>query len=475
MDNNLSLNFDENLAYFNDTLLIDKSFDLVYRTISIGNRRACVYLIDGFVNDDLMEKILQFLLGVKSEDIPSDVHSFSKKLLPYTQVSLEKDRESLIHQILTGLTVLLVDGYDFGIVMDAREYPVRSVEEPEKDRTLRGSRDGFVETIVFNTALIRRRIRSPKLVHEMLHAGRNSYTDIALCYLDNRVDKKLLDMIREKINTLEVDALTMNQESLAECLFPHKWLNPFPKFKYTERPDTAAACILEGNIVVLVDNSPAAMVLPSSIFDIIEEADDYYFPPITGTYLRFTRFATFLFALFLTPVFLLLMQNPTLIPNWLSFIAVKDTVNIPLIWQLLILEFSIDGLKLASLNTPNMLTTPLSIIAALIVGDFSVSSGWFNSEVMLYMAFVVLATYTQSSIELGYALKFMRLLLLVATALFNVWGFVLGTIFVLISIGMNQTIAGKSYLYPLIPFSLENVLSRFFRVRIPHRYKKDHS
>ena len=472
MEQQLTSNIEENIKNLNDTLLIDKSFDLIYRIIHIGDKKACLYMIDGFTNDDLLEKILQFLLGVKPDEVPNDAHSFSKNILPYGQVSLENNTDTLIHLILTGLVVFIVDGYDEGIVLDIREYPARSVEEPEKDRTLRGSRDGFVETIVWNTALIRRRIRSPKLINEMLHAGRNSYTDIVLCYLDNRVDKDLLNRIRNKIKDVQVDALTMNQESLAECLFPHKWINPFPKFKYTERPDMAAACILEGNIVILVDNSPAAMVLPSSIFDIIEEADDYYFPPVTGTYLRFTRFVTFIFALFLTPFFLMLMQNPNIVPNWLAFISVKDPVNLPFLWQFLILEFAIDGLKLASLNTPNMLTTPLSLIAALVVGDFSVSSGWFNAEVMLYMAFVVLATYTQSSMELGYALKFMRLFVLILTGIFNIWGFFFGVAFVLVSLIFNKTIAEKSYLYPLFPFSFENVMARFFRIRIPHSYKK---
>ena len=258
----------------------------------------------------------------------------------------------------------------------------------------------------------------------------------------------------------------MNQESLAECIYPYKWYNPFPKFKYSERPDTAAAQLLEGNLVILVDTSPAAMILPSSVFDIIEEADDFYFPPLTGTYLRLSRVTIALLGVIVTPIWLLLMQNPRWIPESLRFIVIQDAVNIPLIWQLLILEFSIDGLRLAALNTPSMLTTPLSVIAALVVGEFAANSGWFNSETMLYMAFVALSNYTQSSFELGYALKFMRLQLLILTALFNLWGFVAGmTVFVL-AIVTNKTIAGKSYIYPILPFSLKEFKRRFFRTRL---------
>ena len=284
-------------------------------------------------------------------------------------------------------------------------------------------------------------------------------------------DEKLLEMIKKRISNLKVDALTMNQESLAECIFPHKWFNPFPKFKFSERPDTAAASILEGNIIVLVDNSPSAMILPSSVFDIIEEADDYYFPPITGTYLRISRMAISTLSLIVTPTWLLFMQNPELIPEWLAFIRLSDPYNVPLIWQLLILEFAIDGLRLAAVNTPNMLTTPLSVIAGIVLGEYAVKSGWFNSETMLYMAFVTIANYSQASFELGYAMKFMRILILILTALFNIWGYVLGMVLTVCAIVFNRTIAGKSYIYPLIPFRFSELKKRFLRGRLPHQEK----
>lgn len=377
----------------------------------------------------------------------------------------------MIVQLLTGISCLFIDGYDACLTLDCRTYPARSVSEPDKDKVLRGSRDGFVETLIFNTALIRRRIRDPKLTMEIMTAGESSHTDIAICYMKDRVDTNLLDKIKSRIQRLHVDALTMNQESLAECIYPHKWYNPFPKFKFSERPDTTAASILEGNIVILVDTSPSAMILPSSVFDIIEEADDYYFPPLTGTYLRLSRMIITLLSLFLTPIWLLLMQNPKIIPSWLEFIQLSDDLFVPLIFQLLILEFAIDGLRLAAVNTPSMLTTPLSIIAGIVMGEYAVKSGWFNSETMLYMAFVTIANYSQSSFELGYAVKFMRMLILVLTALFNYWGFAAGTVFSVCAVIFNKTIAGKSYIYPLIPFSWSELKKRFFRNRLPHTEK----
>ena len=344
---------EENAGYMNQILPVQESFDLVKRDLLIGGRMATFYFIDGFTKDEVMLKV-----------------------------------------------------YEGCIAIDCRTYPARGVDEPAKDKSLRGSRDGFVETIVFNTALMRRRIRDPHLVMEMKEVGDSSRTDVAVCYMSDRVDRELLLNVKRRIAEIRADDLRMNQQSLAECLFRRKWYNPFPKFKYTERPDTAAACLLEGKIVILVDNSPSAMILPTSIFDVIEEANDYYFPTLTNLYLKTAR----------------------------GLIT------------LLMLEIAIDGLRLAAMSTPTMLSTPLSVIAGLVMGEFSVQSGWFNSEVMLYMAFVAVANYTQPNFELGYALKFMRLELLILTALLNWIGFAAGFVIVVLSICFNKTLSGRNYL-----------------------------
>lgn len=437
---------EENAAYMKQVLPLRQSFDMIQRDIVIGGRMSSFYFIDGFTKDETMLKIMDSLLKVEENNMPADATQFSRECIPYVEVDILGDFDQVFKNLLSGVTCLFIDGYESCIAIDCRTYPARSVEEPDKDKSLRGSRDGFVETIVFNTALMRRRIRNPNLVMEMMEVGDSSRTDVAVCYMSDRVDQELLTNVSNRIQSIQTDDLRMNQQSLAECLFKRKWYNPFPKFKFTERPDTAAACLLEGKVVILVDNSPSAMILPTSIYDMIEEANDYYFPTLTSIYLKISRSLINLMTIFLTPVFLLFMQNLNWLPEVFAFVAVKDTVNIPLIWQLLLLEVAIDGLRLAALNTPSMLSTPLSVIAGLVMGEFSVASGWFNSEVMLYMAFVAVANYTQPNFELGYALKFMRLALLVLTALFNWIGFVAGSILIICCICFNKTLSGRSYL-----------------------------
>lgn len=467
----MSSSLQESMDYLNQELAVGKNFDVVYRVIHVGGRLACIYFIDGFCKDELMQKMLQYFMSLTEEELPNTVHEMSKKCMPYVEVDLKDEWPDIIRFLLSGVFVLFIDGYEKAILIDSRTYPSRGVSEPSKDKVLRGSKDGFVETIVFNTALIRRRIRSTDLRMEMMCAGKSSKTDIVLCYMDERVDHKFLNVIRERIKNIQVDALTMNQESLAECLFQRKWYNPFPKFKYTERPDTAAAQILEGNIIILVDNSPSAMIMPITLFDVMDEADDYYFPPITGTYLRLTRSLIAILTYIITPTFLLLMTHRHWIPEAFQFIALQQNENIPIIWQFLILELAIDGLKLAAVNTPSMLSTPLSVMAGLVLGEFSVKSGWFNAEVMLYMAFVAIANYTQNNYELGYALKFMRILNLILTSIFGFWGYITGIIFFLLSIIFNKTVSRNSYLYPLIPLDLKELSKRFLRLRLPDARK----
>ncbi len=468
----ISQNLQQNRDYMDKVLGVEHNFDVVHRTMSIGDRDACMYLIDGFCKDDLIQKILQDFMSMKPEDVPQDAETLVKQYVPHVEVEVEERFDKLMLALLSGMFILFVDGYAKAILIDSRTYPARSVEEPAKDKVLRGSRDGFVETVVFNTALIRRRIRSEKLRMEMMSAGEFSHTDIVLCYMEDRVDKDFLEELRSKINGIQAESLTMNQESLAECIYQRKWFNPFPKFKYTERPDTAAAQVLEGNIIVLVDNSPSAMVIPTTIFDVIDEADDYYFPPITGTYLRLARFLIAILTYILTPTFLLLMNHPEYVPAGFEFIMLQEQPNIPLLWQFLILELAIDGLKLAAVNTPNMLSTPLSVMAALVLGEFSVNSGWFSSEVMLYMAFVAIANYTQANYELGYALKFMRILNLILTAIFGLWGYVAGVLIAVLSVFLNRTVSRRSYAYPLFPLNAGKLFDRLIRRRMPGARKR---
>ena len=276
----LTTNYSENLNIMERCLNTKDSFDLVERKITIKNRKAVMYFSDGLTKDEIAEKLMEFIYKNTSEDDFKNADTFSQNCVPYIEVETSGDEEKITTDVLSGICALLIEGFDKAVLIDIRTYPQRSTSEPENDKVLRGSKDGFVETIVFNTALIRRRIRDPKLRVKALRAGKKSKTDIALCYMEGKADKKLIDDLTRRIESIKADALTMNQQSLIEKLYKGLWTNPFPKVKHTERPDTAAAAVLKGNVVIFVDNSPSAIILPTSIFDLLEEADDFYFSPV---------------------------------------------------------------------------------------------------------------------------------------------------------------------------------------------------
>lgn len=451
----LSENFQQNVRRFDEILGVGRSCDLVSRDYTVGGRKARIWVVDGYGRDPVIERIASVWLTVSQRDL-ADLHAmqdFVDRYVSFSEVSVAWDTEEITTSVLLGKTLLLVEGLSGGALIDAKEYPCRGVAEPMDGKALRGAHDGFVEALVPNMALLRRRIRDPHLTMESHQVGARSKTDVVLCYLDDKVDQELLTEVREKLRRVDLKSLTMSQESLAEAMRPRQWYNPFPKVRYTERPDCAAATVMEGHLVVMVDNSPSVMLLPTTFFDFTQETNEYYFPPLVGSYLRLLRVIVFVSSLFITPLWYLLVVKAERIPEWLWFLQEPSPSGAVLLWQLLVVEFLIDVLKMASLNTPASLSTSFSMLGALVLGDFAVQSGWLGPEVLVYMAFVSVAAFTQPSYELGYAFKLMRIVLLLVTAAFDVWGFALGTLGILTLLVTTKPLVGKSYLYPLIPFN----------------------
>ncbi len=457
--------YDSNVSALNLRLRISESFDLVSRQIMVGQRRVMMYFIDGMIKDDLMEKIMSFMMNTDEKKIKSvsTTREFADAVVPYVETEVINDCDRFETFLFSGALGMIVEDFPEAIIIDTRTYPARNVDEPENDKVLRGSHDGFVETLIFNTALIRRRVRDTKLTMYITQVGKRSKTDVVLCYLEGTADPKEVAKMKKKLNDIDINALTMGHESLAECLIPNQRFNPFPKVRYTERPDSAAASIYEGSMLILTDTSPSVMVIPTGIFDFLQDTNDFYFPSLIGSYLRIVRMVVFMLALLLTPVWYLLIQNPGYIPPWLDFIKIENPTSVPVIAQLLIIELVIDALKLASLNTPNALSNSFSVIGALVLGEFAIAAKWFTAEVVLYMAFVAITNFAQPSYELGYAFKLCRMMILILTSIFNLWGFIAGLVITILLIAFNKTVTGRCYLYPLIPFNGKALTSLLLR------------
>ena len=443
----------------------DKSFDIIKKEMIIGSRRAFLYFIDGFIKDEVYEKMLEFLFKIKEEELNGieDMRRFAKNKMPYVEVDCSFNPQEIVTQILSGPSVLLIEGIRGGLIVDTRTYPMRSIEEPRKDKSLRGSREGFVETLVMNTALIRRRIRDSRLRMEYMQIGTETKLDIAISYIEGLADGKTLNILRKKLKKIKVTGLSMTQQALSEKLQKSSFFNPFPKFKFSERPDYTSACILDGRIALVMDNSPTVMIIPISLCDFFRETDDYYFLPITGSYIRTLRILVSVATVFITPLFLLFVKSPQLLPQCLSFMAPEKNGTIPIIIQLLLLELLVDGLRLASVNTPDTLSNSLGIIGGLLISEFAVNVGWFIPQTILFTAFITVASFGLPSFEMGYAMKFQRILLLILVQFLGVWGLIGGVVLLFILMLCIKTLSGRCYLFPIIPFKAKAFAELFLR------------
>ena len=465
----LSTDYRKNIESLDVILSVKENFDILKKTLVIGEDELTLYFIDGFVKDAVMQKMMVHFLSLKSlgERTDRSAQDFLFHNIPYVEADITEDLDTMVQMLLSGATIMLGSAFlNRGIIIDARTYPARETAEPENDRVIKGARDGFVETLIFNTALIRRRIRDPKLKMSYMSVGTRSKTDVVVCYIEDKADLGYVDTLKKKIAKINVEALTVGTQSLVECLIPSRWYNPFPKVRTTERPDAAAAQLMEGNVLIICDNSPEVIILPASLFDFMQDTNDFYFPPLTGSYLRIIRYIIFFMTLLFMPLWLIALHNPESVPPWLEFIIPQEHGKLPILVQLFLAEFIIDGLRLASMNTPGMLSNSLSVIGGLILGDFSIQIGWLIPEVVVYGAFVAIANFSQRNYELGYAFKYLRLILLVLTWYFRLWGFIAGLFLIFFLLISNKTLNNShSYLYPLIPFNAKALKRMIFRVR----------
>lgn len=461
----LSSDYKENISIMEEILRYGKNFDIIEKKLDVAGTELSFFFVDGFVKDGALQRVMQHLLGQKNMGCAEEC----ERIIPYVEISRSSDTDLITSAILSGQTALFSESFGAeAIILDLRTYPVRSISEPETDRVMRGARDGFVETLIMNTALLRRRIRDPRLTMKYFDMGGSSRTDVVVCYMDGVADADYVEAVCKKLREAKPNSITLGAQSLSESLIKRRWFNPFPKIRRTERPDTAAAQVLEGNVLIFCDTSPEVMILPTSIFDFCEEADDYAFSPLVGTYLRLLRITILLLSVIATPLWYLAIENAFALPDSLSFLVPDKPGSLPIILQLFLAELALDGLALASMNTPNMLSNSLSIVGALILGDFAVGIGWFSEDVIFYMACVAIANFAQQSQELSYAFKFSRMIILTLVYFLRLPGFIIGLVIFAIFVASNTTVTGKRhYLYPLIPFDKKAFMRHLVR------FKKD--
>ena len=459
--------YDRTLDLIKKELGEGESFDIVVREFKVADKKSALVGIDGLIKDDVLTWIMQSLLLLTDQQCRErNLKSSLQTVIPYIELNTETNIDELLYSVLSGSVLLVVDGSEEVFVIDARTYPARNPDEAEIERVVRGSRDGFTETIVFNTALVRRRVRDPKLRIKLIRVGKRSKTDVCLCYIEDIADPKLVDTITTRIENIEIDAVPMAEKAVEELILPGNRWNPFPRVRYTERPDVAAVHLFEGHVLVMVDTSPSVIIAPATYFHHVQHAEEYRQNPAVGLYIRWVRFIAVMASIIVTPLWMLLALSPSLLPESLNFIGPEEKGHVPIFIQFIIAEISLDLIRMAAIHTPSPLATALGVIAALLIGDIAVNIGLLAPEVILYTAVVAVGSYCTPSYEMSMANRLVRLFILLGTGFFRLPGLIITTILSLVLAALTKSF-NVPYLWPLIPFNYRAFKSIIIRSPVP--------
>ena len=462
-------NIEDNINYLKELLGIGENFDIIFREFRVGRKKAASFSINGMTNDILLAEIFKEIVAEKSEEL--SINTLQKIFFTravHTQVKQANNLNDIVTSLLSGELVFFIDGEEQAMIIDARAYPIRTPSESNIEKVTRGSRDSFVETIVFNTALIRRRLRDPNLRYEITKVGIRSQTDIAVCYIKDVTNPDLVKTVKQRLNEINIDGVPMAEKAIEEYIVGGSKWNPLPKVRYTERPDVAAVHLLEGHVCLIVDTSPNIMILPTTFWHHVQHVEEFRQNVVTGSFLRLVRLSAVGFSLLLPPLWLAMVLQRQLLPESLAFLGPRDTGVIPLGIQFIMAEIGVEMVRMATVHVPAAQSTALGFIGAFMLGQFATDVGLFGNETIFYTAVAVVGTFATPSVELALAIRFFRIVLITLVMLFKLPGLIAGLIGVALLFGLTKSF-GVSYLWPAIPFNFTALKDVLFRLPIPSK------
>lgn len=446
---------------------VGESFDVDFREIIVLGRKIQLYFVNGLCDTAIIVELLKSLVKINDhEEESKEVVNIVRNRIVHQQVEETDDIKEAITQMLSGLLIVFIDGYDEIMIVDVRSYPGRSPEEPDTERVVRGSRDGYTENIVENTALTRRRIRDPRLRNEIIQVGDRSKTDVCISYIKDIADPGLINIIKKELKAIKTDGLSMADKALEEYIVKQGF-NPFPIVRYTERPDVASIHLFEGHVVIMVDTSPSMIITPTTLFHHVQHAEEYRQTPTAGTFVRWIRFIGIFASIFILPFWYLLSIEQSLLPEALEFIGPNEnTGNVPLFLQIILADVGVELLRMAAIHTPTPLSTAMGLIAAVLIGDIAIGAGLFTGEVILYVAVAAVGSYATPSYELSIANKLARIMIVLATFAFSLPGFVITSTFYILALASVKSF-NTPYLWPFIPFNFRALRQILIRYSVP--------
>lgn len=449
-------------------LRFSSSADLTIRRLvlkSEGNVRAAVITVEGMCDkEQLSQSVINPLLNYDFASLePKAVTSAllssviaSSDVIEFTQT------EELITYITSGFAVLAVDGAEKRFAIGVQGYSFRSVSEPESEVVQRGSREGFTEPLRVNMSMIRRRLKSPDLVFEQLTAGKSSRTQIMLCYLKSRVSPKLLSRLRERLDACNLDTV-LASGYLYDYLEDPSTSRLFSGVGISERPDTVCGKLTEGRIALIVDGTPAVIVVPHLFVEEFQGVDDYSNRTYYASFIRILKYLSFFVSVFLPGLYTALAQfHPEYFPTSI-LITTSNSLSetpLPVMLETLAITFVYEIMKEAGLRIPKSLGHAVSIVGALVIGESAVNAGFISSSTLMVVAAAAICGYVTS--PLYPPIMILRFIFIVVGGVSGLWGIVLVTAVVIISM-CSKTSLGVPYMSSLSPFSFKRMRDVFIR------------
>ncbi|MEG6585671.1 spore germination protein [Dendrosporobacter sp. 1207_IL3150] len=460
---------DTNINYMKDLLGVGETFDIVFREYKIGRKRAASFSINGMTNDVILTNVFQDILTLNTDEL--SINTLQKVFYTratHSQVKLVENLNDAVTSLLSGEMLFFIDGETQLIIFDARSYPARMPSESTIEKVTRGSRDSFVETIVFNTALIRRRLRDPNLRFEIVKIGVRSQTDVSIAYIKDITDPKLVDKVKERLNTIEIDGVPMAEKAVEEYIAGGSKWNILPKVRYTERPDVAAVHLLEGHVCLIVDTSPNIMILPTTFWHHVQHVEEFRQNVVVGSFMRMVRLAGVLFSLLLPPLWLALVLQRQVLPESFGFLGPQEPGIIPIGFQFILAEMGLELVRMATVHVPSAQSTALGFIGAFMLGDFATKVGLFGNETIFYVAVAAVGAFATPSMEFAMATRVFRLLLIILVMFFKLPGLIVGLFGILIMLLTTKSF-GVPYMWPAYPFNFAALKDVLFRLPIPSK------
>ncbi|WP_420490754.1 spore germination protein [Neobacillus drentensis] len=438
--------------------------DVYFRLFLIGGRtKAVLIYIEGLSNTEEIDKSVLSPLMQQTTADNLNMYTIFEQNLTVSKIKEIRTFSEVIEQISSGNPVILIDQQSFGVSVGLAKWEKRSIEEPMSEAVVRGPREGFTETLTVNTSLLRRKIKNPSLKITSMKIGRHTQTQVMIAYMEGIADPTLVEEINNRLQRIDIDGI-LESAYIEEFIEDHPF-SPFPQVLNTERPDVATSSLLEGRAVILVDGTPFVMIVPTTLFSLLQSPEDYYQRFMIGTLIRWLRYSFVMIALLLPSVYVaILTYHHEMIPTnlLLSIAETREQIPFPALVEALIMEITFEVLREAGIRLPKQVGSAVSIVGALVIGQAAVSSGLASAPMVMVVAITGIASFAIPRYNAAIAIRMLRFPIMLLAGTLGLLGIMLGIIAILIHLCTIRSF-GVPYLSPIGPMKgpeLKDVLIR---------------